>query len=70
MARVVARAVEALGDRAAAARPRAADVMYHNGRRYQVTPDVLCREGADAAARTLVLNMVFNVNEGACCCCR
>ncbi|AAR86144.1 capsid triplex subunit 2 [Bovine alphaherpesvirus 5] len=64
VARVVARAVEALGDRGAAARPRGADVMYHNGRRYQVTPDVQHREGADAAARTLALHMVFNVNEG------
>ncbi|QBM10882.1 Triplex capsid protein VP23 [Caprine alphaherpesvirus 1] len=64
VARVVARAVEALGDREAAARPRDTDVIYHNGRRYQVAPDVHGREGADAAARTLMLHMVFNINEG------
>ncbi|ASW27089.1 capsid triplex subunit 2 [Beluga whale alphaherpesvirus 1] len=66
LARVLARAVEALGgDGGAAANPRGADVMYYNGRQYQLAPDVQHRDGVEASVRTLLINMLFNINEGA-----
>ncbi|QPI70154.1 capsid triplex subunit 2 [Equid herpesvirus 6] len=64
VARVVARAVEALGGNGQPRQPRGADVMYYNGRRYNVAPDLQHRDGANGVARTLVLNMIFAMNEG------
>ncbi|ACT88340.1 capsid triplex subunit 2 [Felid alphaherpesvirus 1] len=60
LARVVARAAEMLG----AGGRRGMDIMFYNGRRYQLTPDIQRRDGIDAATRTLILNMIFLLNEG------
>ncbi|AEM63960.1 capsid triplex subunit 2 [Suid alphaherpesvirus 1] len=59
-ARVVARAAETLRGGAPA---RGADVVFSNGRRYQLPPPH--RDNAEAATRSLVLNMIFLLNEGA-----
>uniref|UniRef100_UPI00387FB223 Tri2B n=1 Tax=Human herpesvirus 3 TaxID=10335 RepID=UPI00387FB223 len=54
IAKVVARAVERT----------AADVICYNGRRYELETNLQHRDGSDAAIRTLVLNLMFSINEG------
>lgn len=67
IAKVVARAVE----RTAAGAQilphevlRGADVICYNGRRYELETNLQHRDGSDAAIRTLVLNLMFSINEG------
>ncbi|BAH02469.1 capsid triplex subunit 2 [Equid alphaherpesvirus 9] len=62
IARLVARAVQALTPNAQA--QRGAEVMFYNGRKYNVTPDLRHRDAVNGVARSLVLNMIFAMNEG------
>ncbi|QBN85137.1 capsid triplex subunit 2-like protein [Phocid alphaherpesvirus 1] len=65
IARVISRAVETLGAREhRAGHQRGVDVMFYNGRRYQLFPNFQQRDGLDSITRTLILNMIFTLNEG------
>ncbi|AID52719.1 capsid triplex subunit 2 [Falconid herpesvirus 1] len=70
LAKTMARATEAVSSGAAGAGQgaivgaREADVITYNGRRYTVAPTIRRLDSAESSVRTLLLNMLFAVNEG------
>uniref|UniRef100_UPI003CC92280 Tri2B n=1 Tax=Human herpesvirus 3 TaxID=10335 RepID=UPI003CC92280 len=64
IAKVVARAVERTAAGRTPGELPGADVICYNGRRYELETNLQHRDGSDAAIRTLVLNLMFSINEG------
>uniref|UniRef100_A0AAU0K6F3 VP23-like capsid protein n=1 Tax=Anatid alphaherpesvirus 2 TaxID=3080522 RepID=A0AAU0K6F3_9ALPH len=65
LAKTLARAAEAVANGAPQQGPaREADSIAYNGRRYRITPSIRRLDSAESAVRTLLLNMLFAVNEG------
>ncbi|SCO83574.1 capsid triplex subunit 2 [Spheniscid alphaherpesvirus 1] len=67
LAKLVAMSLEAIGANAHVqprGPPRDSDSVYYNGKRYQITNALRQLDSVESTARTLILNMLFAINEG------